>query len=273
MSRSALHFTRAGAGPPLVLVHGLGGSSVVWEPVAERLAAEREVVAVDMPGFGRSPLLPAPSVPTPRELGRAIAALVRELGLERPHVAGNSLGGWVALEMAADGDAASVCAISPAGLWGRPLGPRASNARELGRRLRPLLAGALGSRSLRRRLLGTTFAHPERLSFRQARRVVGDWLDSPGYEVANEQMRSLVFERASEVRVPATIVWGSRDRLVGPPRRERMPPHARFRVAEGWGHTPTWDDPEGVSDLLLEASSAGAGQAPRPTAAGHGTAG
>jgi pimeloyl-ACP methyl ester carboxylesterase len=67
-------------------------------------------------------------------------------------------------------------------------------------------------------------------------------------------MRTLVFERAAEVDVPVTIAWGRADRLLRPPRVERMPPGARYLEADGWGHTPTRDDPEGVARLLLDAS-------------------
>ena len=63
-------------------------------------------------------------MPTAADLGAAVSEHCAALGIERPHLAGNSLGGWVALEIAAAGGAASVCAISPAGLWREPLGPR-----------------------------------------------------------------------------------------------------------------------------------------------------
>ncbi len=68
-------------------------------------------------------------------------------------------------------------------------------------------------------------------------------------------MRGEPFERSGEIDVPVTIVWGERDRLVGPPREERMPPGTRYSTAPGWGHTPTRDDPEGVARVLLEASA------------------
>ncbi len=68
-------------------------------------------------------------------------------------------------------------------------------------------------------------------------------------------MRSTPFERAAEVQVPVAIAWGEQDRLVAPPRPERMPPGTRYLSVPGWGHTPTRDDPEGVTRLLLEASS------------------
>ncbi|MDQ2676279.1 MAG: alpha/beta hydrolase, partial [Actinomycetota bacterium] len=87
------------------------------------------------------------------------------------------------------------------------------------------------------------------------------WLDAPAYDDANDMMRATPFERASEVDVPVTIAWGSEDRLVGPPRAERMPPGARYFEMPGWGHTPTRDDPEGVARVILEASSVAAERA------------
>ncbi|MGH2952219.1 MAG: alpha/beta fold hydrolase, partial [Solirubrobacterales bacterium] len=71
----------------------------------ELLARERDVVNVDMPGFGRSPPLADGVRPTAANLGRAITGLCRELGIERPHLAGNSLGAWACLEMAKAGEA------------------------------------------------------------------------------------------------------------------------------------------------------------------------
>ena len=173
-------------------------------------------------------------------------------------MAGNSLGGWVALEIAKGGRAASVCAISPAGLWSRPLGPRRFDSHGLARRLRPLLGPLLASERVRHALLGTSLARPERVSREQARALITDWIDAPGYQAANREMRAEVFERPDLVTVPTTIAWGTEDGLVAAPRAERMPPGARYVVLEGLGHTPTWDDPERVARLLLEASSAGA---------------
>lgn len=249
-----LNHVRRGDGPPLVLIHGLGGSLVNWEPVIDLVAAERDVIAVDLPGFGRSDPLPDGTRHSALDMGRAITAHCAELGIARPHLAGNSLGAWVALEMAADGEAESVCGISPAGLWKQALGPRSYNARRTGRRIKPLIRAALRTRRGRAALMRTTVARPDLLSAREAIAWTMAWLDAPAYEDANERMRTLVFERADEVRVPVTIAWGGQDRLVAPPRPQRMPAHTEYLEMPGWGHTPTRDDPEGVARLLLTAS-------------------
>jgi len=233
------------------------------------LAAERDVIAVDMPGFGDSGLLPPGVAPTPANLGAAIGELCTELGLKSYHLTGNSLGGWAALELAKSDAATSVCAISPAGLWRSPLGPRRFNSHAFAHRLGPLFSALLASPGLRTRFLRTTIGHPERLSAKEGRELIVDWLNAPGYDAANAEMRSHVFEHPELVRVPTTIAWGALDRLVRPPRPERMPPGARYVELPGVGHTPTWDDPELVTRLILEASSSQAssgrsspGQAP-----------
>lgn len=251
----AIAYSRAGSGPPLVLIHGLGGSRRIWDPILDRVAAERDVVAVDMPGFGESDVLPDGLPPTAANLGEAIAGLCSELGLDRFHVAGNSLGGWAALELAKTDRVLSVCAISPAGLWRSALGPRKFNAHAFAHRLGPLFGGLLLSAGLRARFLRTTVGHPERLSAAEGRALIRDWIAAPGYDAANDEMRSHVFENPELVRVPATIAWGDMDQLVRPPRRERMPPGAVYLELAGVGHTPTWDDPELIANLLLEASS------------------
>ena len=253
-----LNHVRQGEGPTLVLIHGLGGSLVVWEPVMDLLAAERDVIAVDLPGFGESDSLPEGTRHSAVEMGRAVSAHMAALGVERPHLAGNSLGAWTALEMAADGHAASVCCISPAGLWKRKLGPRAYNTRRAGQRARRFINAALRTERGRRALMATTVARPELLTPDEAVRWLSAWLDAPSYEDANDMMRAAPFERADEVGVPVTIAWGEQDRLVAPPRPERMPPGAKYFTMPGWGHTPTRDDPEGVARVLLEASSVGA---------------
>src|SRR3954466_7103336 len=92
-------YERVGRGEPLLLLHGIGHHRQAWDPVVDILATEREVIAVDLPGFGASPALPdglAHDLPT---MNTALGALCEELGLDRPHVAGNSLGGLLALEL------------------------------------------------------------------------------------------------------------------------------------------------------------------------------
>src|SRR5687767_4097663 len=109
-------YERRGSGEPLVLVHGIGSQWQMWAPVLDAVAEARDAIAVDLPGFGESPPL-AGQDPTPENLARAVAGLLDELGLESAHVAGNSLGGGVALELGRMGRARSATCLSPVGFW------------------------------------------------------------------------------------------------------------------------------------------------------------
>lgn len=249
---------RKGGGEPLLLLHGLGGSTAVWSPVIERLAEERDVLALDLPGFGVAPSLPAGVEPNATNLAAAVREAATAFGFERPHVAGNSLGGWVALELGRAGWAASVTAISPAGLWRKPLGDRRVNPRLWAKRLRPFVSVALRTRRTREAMLATFAACPERIPAREGRDLVLGWIDSSGYDGANKAMRTHVFDPAGYPDLPVTLAWGDQDRLLAPPRPERRPAGSRYVVLPGAGHTPMWDDPELVVQTLLEGSSVSA---------------
>jgi pimeloyl-ACP methyl ester carboxylesterase len=249
-----LHHIRRGAGEPLLLIHPLGAEIVVWEPVLERLAAERDVIAVDMPGFGGSPPLPDGVDPTPQALASAVSRFLDTLGLDRVHVAGNSLGGWVALELARAGRALSAAGVCSAGFWSPPLGPRGGpDVRRVGRALLPLVPALVRSASGRRALLRGAVGHPERVPPAAAARLVRSYVTSPGFEGANAAMRAGFVSDLEGIDVPVTLAWGELDKLVRRPRTR--PHHWRSLLLRGCGHIPTWDDPAQVSRALLLASS------------------
>lgn len=247
---------RKGRGEPLLLIHGLGGSARVWAPVIDLLAPERDTIALDLPGFGDAAALPNGVEPSPTNLAAALRSACEGLGVRRPHVAGNSLGGWVGLEMGRAGWAASVTALSPAGLWRRPLGERRLDSRRWARRLRPLLSLALRTQRARHAMLASFAANPGRIPATEGRSLVLGWIDSIGYDAANHAMRTYIFDPHGYPNIPVTVAWGELDRIVGPPRPERRPAGADYLVLPGVGHTPTWDDPELVAATLLKGSSA-----------------
>ena len=121
--------------------------------------------------------------------------------------------------------------------------------------MRPLVLAAARLKPLREAMLRTSIGLPERAPPAAGRAMIAAWIDSPGYEAANAEMRRWICEDLDLVTVPTTIVWGELDRLVAPPRPERRPPGSRFLRIERIGHTPNWDDPELDAKLLLEASS------------------
>ncbi len=250
---SAVAYERRGAGEALVLVHPLGGDRHSWDPVLDGLAAERDVIAVDLPGFGDSDPLAEPPKPTPRALMVALGGLLDELGIERAHVAGNSLGAWVALELALAGRARSVTALCPAGLWPAPLAPRLGAARQVARLALPLVPLLVWRPGGRRLALAATVARPERVPASDAARMIRAYARAPGFDAVNAAMRAGRFEGLERIRVPVTLAWGERDRLVAPPRH--VPTTVRQVVLRGCGHLPMWDDPAAVTRLLLSMSA------------------
>jgi pimeloyl-ACP methyl ester carboxylesterase len=245
-------YDRIGTGPPLLLVHGLGMCKEVWRPVLPALAREREVVAVDLPGFGASP--PGPG--TVEGLAEALAELAAGLGLERPHVAGNSLGGGVALTMGAMGAARSVCALSPIGFvagreaaYGRAV---LASTRVIAERLAPRAAALCRSAVLRTLLSSHAAARPWRIPAEDAAHWMRVYAQAPAFW---ELLESLDGWRARVPTCPTTVAWGERDRLLifsrQAPRAQRLLPRARHVVLRGCGHVPMWDDPEQVARVLL----------------------
>jgi pimeloyl-ACP methyl ester carboxylesterase len=257
-----LSHQRRGSGPPLVLIHGIGSQWQVWVPVLDLLARERDVVALDLPGFGESlPLVDqAPSVP---DLARAVARCVAELGIERPHVAGNSLGGAVALELGRMGAARSVCALSPAGFakgWEVPYAITSLRiARALARLLAPTVGVLARSARLRRAFSAQMLGRPERVPPAEYAGGIRNLGRSRGFRATLGAVRDWSELAAGPPIVPTTIAWGEHDRLlVYRPQSARARaalPAARHVTLTGCGHVPTWDDPDQVVRVLLDASS------------------
>jgi pimeloyl-ACP methyl ester carboxylesterase len=253
---------RAGAGPPLVLIHGIGSRWQMWEPVLGRLTHEREILALDLPGFGASPMPPPGTPPGLGSLTRLVAEFLDRAGLDRPHVAGNSLGGWVGLELAKLGRARTVAGLSPAGfhdaaearfqrasLW---LAHRAS------RLIAPRASRLLARPRARRLAMGQYLARPERMSVADAAASVRALARAGWFDETLRAITSGGFAGGERIDVPVTIAWGERDRLLRPAqsrRAARAIPGARLLTLRGCGHVPTYDDPEQVARVLLDAST------------------
>lgn len=256
-----LAYDRTGAGSPLVLIHGIGSRRGVWKPVVPLLAPERDVLAVDLPGFGESPVL-APEKPTVEALARAVAGWWGELGIDRPHVAGNSLGGGIALELARMGVVASATALSPIGFWspGEARYGRAMlrvthfSATRLGPQMQRIVRSPAG----RQATIGLMYGRPKKRDGDEAAEDLRQLARAPGWEATLPISREYVFRDGGELQVPVTIGWGTRDRLLIPKQAERaraMLPRARHVPLPGCGHIPMSDDPDGVAALLLAGSA------------------
>jgi pimeloyl-ACP methyl ester carboxylesterase len=251
-----LAFDRAGSGPPLLLLHGLGSCKEMWRPVVPLLAAEREVVAVDLPGFGASPA----GARTVEAMAGEVAAFADALGLDGWHVAGNSMGGGLALALGAMGRARSACAVSPIGFANEREAVYARGVlaatRFMAVGVAPIAPVIARNPFLKTTLCAHVAARPWRIppddtvlwtrTYAEAPAFWDLLRDAPGWTVVPPSC-------------PTTIAWGERDRLLifsrQAPRARRVLPGARHVTLTGCGHVPTWDDPEQVARVLLEASS------------------
>lgn len=245
-------YDRLGEGPPLVLLHGLGGERHVWRACAQLLAARRDVLCVDLPGFGESDPLAADEVPTPWAIAGALHDFFDRIGLDRPHVAGNSLGGWIALELARRDAVASVTGLCTAGLWTKPLPPKPFVMHRLARGLRPVLPALMRTRGARRVALTGIVAHPDRVTVQDALSVARAYADAPGFVATNKAMRANLFTGGQDIDVPVTLAWGGRDRMVEP--RRHVVRDERSVTLRDCGHLPMLDDPALTAEILLRGS-------------------
>ena len=259
----ALEHHRAGTGEPLVLVHGVGSRWQVWAPVLAALEAEHDVVALDLPGFGAS--AHDGTVPSVEAQAVRVEAFLAEQGLDRPHVAGNSMGGAIALELARRGSVRSATAVSPAGFWTPREREWCVRSLQATGRLLPALRPALpvlAATGTGRTLLFAQLAHrPWRLTGEEVVATVDAFLGSASTPHALELFREHTFHDAGELRgVPLTIAWGDHDRLLLTRQRaraRRVLPWARHVELPGCGHVPFADDPELLAAVLLAGARSG----------------
>ena len=262
---SPLAFTRSGTGAPLVLLHALGLSRRSWDAVLPVLASRFDVIAVDLPGFGDSAPRPEPGEVPPAALAQSVADLLDDLGISTPHLAGNSIGGWVALELASRRPVASLTLLSPAGLWPRnpPLYDRISlrASRWLARHAIGLLCRLVASRLGRAIVLGQTHGHPMRLGTEYARAAVTELGRCPGFDavLAGTAKRHFVAtgpyrsgHRSLRLARPAAAPGLSRARA-----SSRRRPGPRPFPAAGTSRSPTTPPPSPPSSSGAPGSPTG----------------
>jgi pimeloyl-ACP methyl ester carboxylesterase len=273
-----LAYERHGSGEPLVLLHGVTHRRQIWYPVLDDLVDTREVFLVDLPGHGQSPPFALGGLSVKDALRREFEEFLREVGLDRPHVAGNSLGGLVALHAGVNGHARSVTALSPAGFW-RDEADFAYTRRfflgllALADRLGPGAERAARNRMVRQVVYSSLMAHPARVPIDH---VIGD---VRAFMYARPTLRTMLaaaepFTEVVPRDVPVTVAWAGRDLVL--PRwqaetaRRRLP-QAGHVMLRGVGHVPMFDNPRLVADVLLRGSAPAATVAPfqRPASRGR----
>jgi pimeloyl-ACP methyl ester carboxylesterase len=247
---------------PLLLVHGFAATRRVWEPVAAELRTSFQVFAPTLPGHFEGQPFPPDVAPGIEPLADWLETELDALGWDSAHVAGNSLGGWLALELAKRGRARSVVALAPAGGW-RPGSPAARRIQRtftarhrLGRPLLPYAERLCGWTLGRRLLFGGFSAHPERLEPAHATYAFRASMACPVYL---ELLRAGNREHARDlhqIRCPVLLAWSANDRVLpferyGRPLSEAMP-SAELRMLHDVGHVPMLDDPSEIVSLIRD---------------------
>ena len=241
-----------------MLLHGIGQSWHTWRPVIPLLAREFDVIACDSPGFGDSSALPAQTPPTISAYVDAFRALFADLGLDRPHVAGISMGGAIALELGRARAAASVQAFSPAGFW-TPLERRFCQlslrlVAQTPRAARPAVRALARTSAGRAVLFRQVFGYPARMTSADALIALAIAWHAPAFVPALAAFDCYDFTAGEQLRgVPVTVAWGVHDHVLPyrrqAPRARAMLPFARH-VSLGTGHIPCFDDPAAVAEVI-----------------------
>jgi len=246
--------------PALVLVHGLGSAGNIWKTLVPQLIQSFTVYAIDLPGHGDAPLSDDEEM-DPRSLAQAIVDyMVTEIGAQKMHVAGNSLGGWIALEMAAvaPDHVLSVTALAPAGLWHEQPPrkfPPSLDARILAKISQHFMKTAYRIPVLK--AIGyKKITHLWReLSFESCRDSVLAMARSKGYKPMWLAANGRRFESTVPEKVKLSVVFGDND-LTLPEEiaREKSvaPSHSRWIVVDNCAHVIMWNYPTLTVELITK---------------------
>lgn len=258
-----LNAVRRGDGPPLLLVPGLGSTWQTFEPVLPALTASREVIAVDLPGFGSSP--PLAGKVTIAGLADALAAYLERNDLTGIDLVGSSVGARLVLELARRGLGRHVVALDPGGFWS----PRQRTAFRLSiaasirlvRLLQPVLPAVTGTAVGRTVLLAQLSARPWALSPELVLRELRGWAAASSYDALLEALAYGPDQEGVPVEAtPGRVVigWGRADRVVTPSQAATALarfPGARLHWFDACGHFPMWDQPAQTVELILDSTA------------------
>ena len=252
---------RGGAGAPLVCLHGFTDTWRTWEPVLDVLERGHDVLAPTLPGHAGGP--PLAGAATTALLADAVERAMDATGFETAHVVGNSLGGWVALQLAARGRARSVVALAPAGGWDvgddsyRDTLAHFAAMREQVATLAPHADAIAATPEGRRAATGFVVARGgERLPPELVAHLIRGVAGCDGAEALIDcALRDGWPLDAERIACPVRVVWGSADRLLPWPsaavryRRDWLP-HADWVELDGVGHCPQLDVPLETAHLI-----------------------
>jgi pimeloyl-ACP methyl ester carboxylesterase len=242
----------------LVLLHGVGETSIAWRPVYDAMSRDYDVIAVDLPGFGDSPALPHGTLPTAAVLADAVEREMDALGVADFHVAGNSLGARTAFELASRGRTRSMIAIAPDGL-GTPIERvyqfiALMTGRLMATLLAPIATPLTSTGPGRSVFFLGERSRPWKLTADDSRDLLLNFARSPGYLPAVAATVVDMPAGLNKITCPVLILQGTLDPLVSmqSPRYLAFVRHAQWRWLPGLNHVAISDDPEMVSRVMLD---------------------
>ena len=254
-----LHHTRHGSGKPLLLIHGIGGTSNSWSTILDELAAHREVITLDLPGHGQTPPLPGPNIFY--ALTDAVAAWLREQHLEGIDCVGSSMGARMVLELARRGMVGAVVSLDPGGFWRRWqiqfFYYSVAGSVRLLRAVEPALSTLTANTVGRTLLLAQFSARPWRVPAAVALSELRSFVHTP---IFDELLHDLAYGKKQEgaprgsIQHPLVIGWGRQDRVCFPNQARRAAaafPDASLYWFDHCGHFPHWDQPAETVQLIL----------------------
>ena len=256
----SMHHTRVGSGKPLLLVHGLGGSSRSWDTISPSLARAREVIAIDLPGHGQTP--EEADSGTFAGLARSLENWLGAEGLIGVDMVGSSMGARLVLEMARRGSAGAVVALDPGGFWKgweRTFFRTTITASiRLVRALRPVLPAISSNTASRTALMIQLSARPWALDPAIVSRELKSFADTRTFDALVRDLANGPNQQGSaNTRSPVVIGWGRKDRLCLPQQAARANaafPNATIQWFEHSGHFPMWDQPQETVRTILDAT-------------------
>ena len=251
-----------GSGQAIVLIHGMGCAASAWKPIIPKLAKQFEVITIELPGHGQSPYSPIQKM-DPTSLADLCIQNLKEIGIDQFHLVGNSLGGWISLEMAVLKPTAvkTLTALAPAGLWLTPFTTRYPGEKAL-------RAMASGVEKLAPSLLNYTWAKKigfeavtprwKELSYEICLDATNAMTKSTGYFPAWDALLGRRFDKQIDSQVCVKIVFGDSDYTLPAKtcqERSLAPAHAKWVVLPQTGHVPMWDSPNQVVAEIMQTVS------------------
>lgn len=240
--------------PALVMVHGFGGDKDNWSFYAAGLTRDYRLIAPDLPGFGENDRDPALPYDIESQAAR-LKGFLDALGLDRPHLGGNSMGGWIALQFALDypDRLRSLTLLNNAGVTGADESELQKLAAD--RDYNPLVVANLQDAD---RLVAFVVHKPVYVPARLKPVVYGDalkyrdLLDKIFWVIADEMEAKPLNDRLGEVQVPTLIIWGRHDRLIDVSCvavLENGIANSRSHVFDHVAHVPMIEDPKATAEV------------------------